>query len=176
MAPKKDVLQTATADVPEGTAMVASGEALASAIGWVGKAASKDETRRALTGIRIEAQVDHLLLVSTDSYRLHVATVPAAALWRAEGVDGALVQAHTTKGYAARPGIVPGVKGIKGEATVEIFDTSTTHERSWCETRDCNHREDDHPKRGRCTSVSHNVACKCKAYNPSSWVTSRGSV
>ena len=48
------------------------GEALASALGQVAIAASRDETRPVLTGVLFEAEGDELRIVATDSYRLAV--------------------------------------------------------------------------------------------------------
>ena len=55
------------------------GAVLSTAIGQVGRAASRDETRPLLTGILISAQGDQLRLVATDSYRLAVREVALEA-------------------------------------------------------------------------------------------------
>jgi DNA polymerase-3 subunit beta len=77
--------------VPDGTTL--PGEAFATAITQVGRAASRDETRPLLTGISLTAADGSLRIVATDSYRLAVkdveltgagegfqVTVPARAL------------------------------------------------------------------------------------------------
>lgn len=58
-----------------GESVALPGEVLSSAIGQVGRAASRDETRPLLTGILVAAQGDQLRLVATDSYRLAVREV-----------------------------------------------------------------------------------------------------
>ncbi len=83
------------------------GRTFASAVGQVGRAASRDETRPLLTGVSMTAAEGTLRIVATDSYRLAVkemeldgstasfqVTVPARALTEAarlaqqEGAEG----------------------------------------------------------------------------------------
>lgn len=81
---------------PGGESTTLPGAAFASAVGQVGRAASRDETRPLLTGVSLTAEGGKLRVVATDSYRLAVkeieiaaggesfqATVPARALTEA---------------------------------------------------------------------------------------------
>jgi DNA polymerase-3 subunit beta len=92
---------------------VLPGPAFASAVGQVGRAASRDETRPLLTGVSLTAEDRQLKIVATDSYRLAVrevelespgagfqVTVPARALTEvarlAQQADAAELKVATT--------------------------------------------------------------------------------
>jgi DNA polymerase-3 subunit beta len=61
------------------------GALLATALGQVAPAASRDETRPVLTGVLLEGEEGHLRIVATDSYRLAVRSIDVG------GVEGTKV-------------------------------------------------------------------------------------
>lgn len=74
-------------DAPRG---IVKAEAFVKLVGQVARAASTDEARPVLTGVKLEASEDKLIAAATDSYRLAVRTLD----WD-RGVDGqALVPAR----------------------------------------------------------------------------------
>jgi DNA polymerase III subunit beta len=99
---------------PEDGGTILPGEEFADAVGQVGRAASRDETRPLLTGVSLTAEEGRLRVVATDSYRLAVkdiglenqsesfqVTVPSRALTETARLvqqeDAAEVRAATTQ-------------------------------------------------------------------------------
>ena len=64
---------------PDGDGTVLPGSAFADAVGQVGRAASRDETRPLLTGVSLTAENGRLRVVATDSYRLAVKEIELAS-------------------------------------------------------------------------------------------------
>ncbi|MBW3562957.1 MAG: DNA polymerase III subunit beta [Actinobacteria bacterium] len=84
-------------DAPRG---VLKAEAFVKLVGQVARAASTDEARPVLTGVKLEATDDQLVAAATDSYRLAVRTLP----WD-RGVKGeALVPARALSEAAKAAG------------------------------------------------------------------------
>ena len=71
---------------PAGTRVVAGSAALAEAVGQVARAASHDEARPVLTGVLLEVGREGVTLVATDSYRLAIRQLVAAAEGEARAI------------------------------------------------------------------------------------------
>lgn len=86
-------------DLPPRSGVVAA-DVFASAVGQVTTAASKDETLPMLTGVRVQIELDRLVLAATDRYRLAERVVP----WQPAGEvpSGVIVLPAKTLAEAAK--------------------------------------------------------------------------
>lgn len=110
------------ADAPRG---VVKAESFARLVNQVARAASTDEARPVLTGVKLEASADRLVAAATDSYRLAVRALP----WD-ESVEGAaLVPARALSEAAKAAGEAGGDVTLileEGQATFLFGDRRLT--------------------------------------------------
>lgn len=101
---------------PEGVSIRLEAPVFGSAVGQVGKAASRDEARPILTGVLLEANREGITLAATDSYRLAVRELQATGDGEAKALIPERAIGEVGKAAAAEE---------KGEVEITIGESQT---------------------------------------------------